>query len=220
MDTFITQQIEREFAHVGSIITAHIKIAVCLAMIFAFCGCSTEPEANNEAYNVVSCPTLNIGEGKNTVEGIVLHHTAFYSIDGALNYLCDSVSRVSAHVVIDFDGTRYMLAGPEAITWHAGYSSLNGREKCNDFTIGIEFQGCTDCTPLTDDQISSAVQYIIPMMQKYNIPIENIVTHEMIRHEWRLSHPRLADRPDSKYMEKTDSRNKSTAELWKRSERG
>lgn len=147
---------------------------------------------------VVKHPTPNIGTGKNRVQGVVLHHTANKTINDAIGALCSPKTKVSAHVLIDKDGTRYILADPEQITWHAGYSVLNGRDWCNYFTIGIEFQGNTKKEPLTEKQIDSAIDYLIPIIKKFGIKKENIVTHEFIRKEWNKRHP------DKKHAEKVD----------------
>lgn len=144
-------------------------------------------------YWVEKRPTPNVGKGKNDVQGIILHHTANKTIFDALGALRTPKTLVSSHAVIDTDGTRYILAEPTAITWHAGYSMLNGRERCNEFTIGIEFQGNTKKKPLTEDQINSAIDYILPIMKKYNISKKNIVTHEQVRHSWIVKHPDLAE---------------------------
>ena len=52
--------------------------------------------------------------------------------------------RVSAHAVITRDGvvTQYVPFTMRA--WHAGLSCFEGRERCNDFSIGIELEGCDD----------------------------------------------------------------------------
>lgn len=143
-------------------------------------------------YYVKEMPTPNISKHRNDVQGIILHHTADRSAMRAIEGLRSPKRQASCHVVIDTDGTRYVLAEPTAVTWHAGYSMLNGRERCNDFTVGIEFQGNTTVAPLTEDQISSAIDYILPIMKKYNIPIENIVTHEQVRHSWIVKYPEQA----------------------------
>ncbi|MDE6142442.1 MAG: N-acetylmuramoyl-L-alanine amidase, partial [Muribaculaceae bacterium] len=93
-------------------------------------------------------------------------------------------------VLIDKDGTRYVLASPETVTWHAGKSWFNGKENANNTTVGIEFQGNTLEEPLTDDQIRSAIEYLRPVMKKYDIPSDRIVTHEQIRQEWKRRHPK------------------------------
>ena len=97
--------------------------------------------------------------------------------------------KVGTHCVIDLDGTRYIMCEPEVATYHAGLSVLNGKEGCNYFTIGIEFQGNTLEKPLTKDQICSAIEYLKPLITKYRIPVNNIVTHEMVRQAYKKKYP-------------------------------
>lgn len=167
--------------------TPNIILIAALALgIIISGGCSS---GRKMVYTSYQRSTPNIGKGVNEVRGIVLHHTASPSLQSAYNTLTSPEREVSCHVIIDRDGTRYLLAAPEAITWHAGYSSLHGREKCNEFTIGIEFQGNTLKKPLTKKQIRSAISYMLPIIDKYGIPLENIVTHEMVRTEFKRNNP-------------------------------
>ena len=141
-------------------------------------------------YREVSYPTPNIEpDTLNEVLGVVLHHTAEATAARSLEILSNPERKASSHVVIDYDGTRYIMAEPDSVTWHAGKSMLNDREACNFFTIGIEFQGNTVERPLTRDQVDSAIEYLLPIIQKYNIPLENIVTHEMVRKAYKRAHP-------------------------------
>ena len=59
--------------------------------------------------------------------------------------------QVSAHALIDRHGqlTQYVAFDKKA--WHAGQSCFDGRQQCNDFSIGIELEG-TDTQPYTDEQ--------------------------------------------------------------------
>lgn len=59
--------------------------------------------------------------------------------------------RVSAHFVIERDGNTTQFVSCEQRAWHAGVSSYNARERCNDFSIGIELEG-TDTLAYTDQQ--------------------------------------------------------------------
>ena len=130
-------------------------------------------------YKEIKYPTPNYDKNKiNEVLGVVLHHTAEPTIEKSLFILSSPVKRVGTHVVIDTDGTRYVMADPTVVTYHAGHSILKGRESCNYFTIGIEFQGNTLVSPLTDHQIASGIEYLLPILSKYKIPLDNIVTHE------------------------------------------
>lgn len=160
--------------------------------------CSAFKHGNREKqgnYRVINHPTPNISPGKNLVQGVVLHHTATRSIQDALGGLCDPRRSVSCHALIDHDGTRYILAPPDKVTQHAGYSMLGGKAGCNKFTIGIEFHGNTCLRPLTNDQINSAIDYLLPIIRQYRIPIDKIVTHQLVRDNWLAAHPDRNDVP-------------------------
>lgn len=141
-------------------------------------------------YKEKKYPTPNIDKKRtNTVEGVILHHTAEPTIERSLEILTSLKKKVGTHCVIDLDGTRYIMCEPEVVTYHAGFSVLNGKEGCNYFTIGIEFQGNTLEKPLTQNQIYSAIEYLKPLITKYRIPLNNIVTHEMVRQAYKKRHP-------------------------------
>lgn len=142
-------------------------------------------------YTEKSYPTPNYAKGKvNEVCGVILHHTAEPTIERSLSVLTSKQKNVGAHCVIDTDGTRYIMCKPTTVTYHAGYSLLDGREGCNNFCIGIEFQGNTIENPLTADQIKSAIEYLIPLIKKYKIPLSHIVSHKMVRDAYKKKHPK------------------------------
>ena len=60
--------------------------------------------------------------------------------------------RVSAHFLIRRDGELVQFVSCDDRAWHAGVSSWRGRERCNDFSVGIELEG-------TDDLPYEAAQY-------------------------------------------------------------
>ena len=62
--------------------------------------------------------------------------------------------RVSAHFLIRRDGELMQFVSANDRAWHAGVSSFRGRERCNDFSIGIELEG-------TDDVQFADKQYVI-----------------------------------------------------------
>ncbi|MGB0937604.1 MAG: 1,6-anhydro-N-acetylmuramyl-L-alanine amidase AmpD [Colwellia sp.] len=51
---------------------------------------------------------------------------------------------VSAHCLIKRDGTITQYVSFNDKAWHAGISTFKGKDKCNDFSIGIELEGCDD----------------------------------------------------------------------------
>lgn len=59
--------------------------------------------------------------------------------------------KVSAHALIRRDGSVIQFVSCLDRAWHAGPSSFQGKEECNDYSIGIELEGADD-VPYTDDQ--------------------------------------------------------------------
>ncbi|WP_371188174.1 1,6-anhydro-N-acetylmuramyl-L-alanine amidase AmpD [Thalassotalea maritima] len=59
--------------------------------------------------------------------------------------------RVSAHCLIRRDGAIIQYVPFNKRAWHAGVSQFDGRDKCNDFSIGIELEGSDD-VPYTEAQ--------------------------------------------------------------------
>lgn len=85
--------------------------------------------------------------------------------------------RVAAHCVIWRDGQIFQYVPFEKRAWHAGVSQFAGRERCNDFSIGIELEG-TDNIPYTEQQYSSLLQLSRYVLAQYPaITAERIVGH-------------------------------------------
>lgn len=128
--------------------------------------------------------------------GFVFHHTGLYPGQTAeviaknwKHRPKDSKDQRSAHVIIDTDGSRYILAEPESVTFHSGKSHFNGRDGVNDFMIGIEFYGDTSKQHLTPEQIKSAVEYMTPIIIKNKMNRSNMTTHKIVRDNWIQQHP-------------------------------
>jgi N-acetylmuramoyl-L-alanine amidase len=80
----------------------------------------------------------NVG-GMMTPTGVIMHYTAGYTAKSAVQTLISPAAKVSAHLVIDRDGTIDQLVPFNRVAWHAGPSVLDGISGCNNFTIGFEF---------------------------------------------------------------------------------
>ena len=52
--------------------------------------------------------------------------------------------RVSAHFVVRRDGGLWQYVSCDQRAWHAGVSRFGARERCNDFSVGIELEGCDE----------------------------------------------------------------------------
>lgn len=87
---------------------------------------------------------------------------------------------VSAHLLIDRLGNVTQFVPFHKRAWHAGVSCFEGRERCNDFSIGIELEG-TDDLPYDDKQYKQLARLISLLMTTYkNITRERIVGHSDI----------------------------------------
>jgi len=85
--------------------------------------------------------------------------------------------RVSAHFLIARDGSTTQFVRCAQRAWHAGLSNWRGRERCNDFSIGIELEGC-DERPFEGVQYQVLAQLIRALKQRY--AIKEVVGHEDI----------------------------------------
>ena len=74
--------------------------------------------------------------------------------------------KVSAHFLIERDGALTQFVSCLQRAWHAGVSSFEGRETCNDFSIGIELEG-TDFEPFTDAQYQALTQLTRQLQAQY-----------------------------------------------------
>ena len=74
--------------------------------------------------------------------------------------------RVSAHFFIRRDGELIQFVPCELRAWHAGASSWQGRERCNDFSIGIELEGADDI-PYTDAQYGTLADLVSSLFAHY-----------------------------------------------------
>ena len=82
--------------------------------------------------------------------------------------------RVSAHFLIDRSGQLTQFVSCLARAWHAGASTWNGRTRCNDFSIGIELEGCDDLA-FEDIQYAQLAGLISSLRAQY--PINSVVGH-------------------------------------------
>jgi AmpD protein len=95
--------------------------------------------------------------------------------------------RVSAHLLIRRDGTVLQYVPFDRKAWHAGKSVFEGREECNEFSIGIELEGA-------DDQPFADLQY--EQLQ--------LITRLLMRHYPAVTLDRIAGHSDIAPGRKTD----------------
>jgi AmpD protein len=88
--------------------------------------------------------------------------------------------RVSAHLAIKRNGTITQYVKFTERAWHAGKSSFDGREACNDFSIGIELEG-TDTLAYDPAQYHSLAGAIAALCRAYpRLSADRVVGHSDI----------------------------------------
>lgn len=88
--------------------------------------------------------------------------------------------RVASHLLIRRQGEIVQYVPFHKRAFHAGVSSYRGRERCNDFSIGIELEG-TDFVPFSDAQYRQLVSLLPHLVRAYpTLGLQHITGHEHI----------------------------------------
>ncbi|HEV2612002.1 MAG TPA: 1,6-anhydro-N-acetylmuramyl-L-alanine amidase AmpD [Noviherbaspirillum sp.] len=85
--------------------------------------------------------------------------------------------KVSAHFLIRRDGSVVQFVSTLQRAWHAGLSSFRGRERCNDFSIGIELEG-SDFEPFHASQYETLAELTHALQVRH--PLASVAGHEHI----------------------------------------
>jgi N-acetyl-anhydromuramoyl-L-alanine amidase len=85
--------------------------------------------------------------------------------------------RVSSHFLIRRDGQLMQFVPCSQRAWHAGTSTWQGRERCNDFSVGIELEG-SDFDPFEETQYETLNRLLKAIKRRY--PIKDVVGHSDI----------------------------------------
>lgn len=109
--------------------------------------------------------------------GIIELFTNQLTPDEHPHYAEISHLKVSSHFLIRRDGALIQFVSCLDRAWHAGVSQWQGRERCNDFSIGIELEG-SDFEAFEAAQYQTLNQLIASLKAQYNI--EGVTGHSDI----------------------------------------
>ena len=125
----------------------------------------------------------NWNERKLPVSMVVLHYTGMRTAAEALERLCDPAADVSAHYMIDEDGTVIRLVPEHKRAWHAGRSSWRGITDVNSASVGIELVNPGHefgYRPFPEAQLEALIPLLADIVKRHDIPRANIVGHSDI----------------------------------------
>lgn len=117
------------------------------------------------------------------IDHLVLHYTGMQSASAAIERLCDPAAKVSAHYVIEEDGTVHALVPEERRAWHAGISFWRGARGLNDRSIGIEIVNPGHewgYRPFPPAQMTAIVSLARAILGRWPILQRNVVAHSDI----------------------------------------
>ncbi len=117
------------------------------------------------------------------IDTLVIHYTGMMPTARARDWLCDPASQVSAHYLLDEDGTSWRLVDEESRAWHAGVGGWRGWRDINSRSIGIELSnpghdyGYRD---FPEVQIAALIALSRDILARHPIPAHNVVAHSDI----------------------------------------
>jgi len=130
--------------------------------------------------SIVELPSPNYNQRNVPIDILLMHYTGMQSAQAALDRLCDPAAKVSAHYVVDEDGTTYQLVGEEFRAWHAGAAYWAGALDINAHAIGIEIVNPGHefgyrAFPLR--QMEAVLDLSKEIVARHNIPPSRVLGH-------------------------------------------
>lgn len=107
---------------------------------------------------------------------VVIHYTAMQSAADSCARLCDPEAEVSAHYLIDLDGSVTQLVPEDRRAWHAGRGRWGDVTDVNSHSIGIELQN-TSLHPFPAPQMAALEELLRAIMARHTIPPERVIGH-------------------------------------------
>ncbi len=132
--------------------------------------------------SIIHHPSPNVGirPAGVAIDTLVLHYTGMQSAKAALAHLCNPGTEVSAHYLIDEDGTLYQLVAEDKRAWHAGRGYWRGQENINNVSIGIELVNPGHeygYRPFTEAQMQTLIPLCQQILARHPIPPHNVIAH-------------------------------------------
>jgi AmpD protein len=135
------------------------------------------PRPEGTALDLVVLHSISLPPGEYGGDGIERLFTNTLDWDAHPYFTQIRGTEVSAHFVIRRDGECQQFVSVHDRAWHAGRSSWQGRDNCNDYSIGIELEGLED-TPFDPPQYATLLRLLLALGNAW--PIRGIVGHEHV----------------------------------------
>ena len=130
------------------------------------------------------------------IDMLVLHYTGMETGEAALERLCNAEAGVSAHYLIEEDGTVHRLVDEDKRAWHAGVSWWRGAMDVNGRSIGIELVNPGHefgYRAFPDAQMEALIALSRAILKRHPIPARNVVGHSDVAPERKQDPGELFD---------------------------
>ncbi|MDD9905369.1 MAG: N-acetylmuramoyl-L-alanine amidase [Rhodospirillaceae bacterium] len=131
---------------------------------------------------IIESPSPNHGPRPDgtVIDMLVLHYTGMVDAAAALDRLTDPDAEVSAHYLIEEDGTAHRLVAEDRRAWHAGVAAWRGHSNINDRSIGIELVNPGHefgYRPFPEPQMAALIALATDILARHPITARNVVGH-------------------------------------------
>lgn len=138
--------------------------------------------------DMIASPSPNFNDrklpdGQTGPNMLVLHYTDLETSFEALSILQSPEREVSAHYLVDEDGTIYKLVDEDKRAWHAGVSYWDGHTDLNSMSIGIELQNpghSNGYREFPEAQMKAVKELCQDIMSRHDIPDYYVLGHSDI----------------------------------------
>lgn len=113
------------------------------------------------------------------IPDLIVVHGSDGSDEGDREWIMDPNADVSYHVHVGRNGSLVQFVMDEKRAWHAGESSWEGRDGCNDYSLGLGFS-CYPEEDVTPAALRAGALVICEWMRLWDIPMKRIVSHAMV----------------------------------------
>lgn len=132
------------------------------------------------AQRFVLSPNIGVRVNDAKPDMVILHYTGMESAAAACAWLCNPLSGVSCHYLVDEDGSITQMVGEEMRAWHAGVSSWEGETDINSRSIGIEIQNpghTLGYRAFPDQQVKAVIALVHDIMARNAVPSSRVLAH-------------------------------------------
>jgi N-acetylmuramoyl-L-alanine amidase len=143
-------------------------------------------------------PNFGYRGGPAHIDMLVLHYTGMVSAEAAIERLCDPEAKVSAHYVVEENGTIWRLVPERLRAFHAGLSCWEGKTDLNAVSLGIEIVNPGHewgYRPFTETQMVSLERLCRNLISRHSIPAHRVVGHSDIAPDRKSDPGELFDWP-------------------------